>query len=67
MTEREYEIRKACTAAAYGENLPCPEPNEPTEAEALYLQARTSFLAGRQCNGWDAIEAGDTLCGYDLA
>jgi hypothetical protein len=66
MTELEWDVRKAATAAAHGEILECAESNEPTEAEQCYLNAKESFLSGHQCNGWDAIERGDAICGYDL-
>ncbi len=60
--ERTIRIRAAAIAAAHGEIVTCPEPNEPTEAESLYLQAREVFPRS-QCRGWDLIEAGDSLTG----
>jgi len=61
ITEREETIRAAAIAAAYGEDKDCLEPREPSDAEALYLRARESFKAGRQCNGWDSIDAADAI------
>ena len=61
ITEREEQIRDAAIGASCGEVKPCPEPKEPTDAEALYLRARESFQAGRQCAGWDHIEAADAI------
>lgn len=52
-------IRKAASAAAYGETIEHPEPGQPTEQEEAYLQAIELFRAGRQCAGWDAFERGD--------
>lgn len=61
MSERERQIRRAAVCYAYGENLSCPEPTEPTEAEQHWLSARDCFQQGRQCAGWDAVERGDTI------
>lgn len=63
MTDREREIRGAAIRASHGEPSECSEPNEPTQIERYYLQARESFKLGKQCAGWDALEMGDDLAG----
>lgn len=67
---RVEQMRNAAIAAAYHEPDDGPEPLEPTASEALYLEARRLFRAGRHCDGWDAIEAGDahheTRCGLSF-
>lgn len=65
-SECELQIRAAAVAASYGEpEAYCPDPREPSEAEALYLEAREHFRAGRQCAGWDAVERADAASGFD--
>jgi hypothetical protein len=48
--------------ALNGEEHMHETPREPTQAEALYLEAIELFEAGRICAGCDKLDAADALC-----
>lgn len=60
-SERTQEIRDAAISKGNGQAITCEHPSEPTVLEAIYLTALEYFIQGRQCRGWDAIDAAEAL------
>jgi hypothetical protein len=59
LSDREWDIRKAAQAAAYGETRSYSEPREPNNVEEAYLRAIEAFRRRSPTAGYDWIDKGD--------